>query len=332
MSYPFIIKDSFISVFIDGVPQNIDRTHPNFDRIREAIKAQDWETVRTSVDIPKTIVSQSSGKVTIRDGNVYYHDMVLHGSITKRIIQMIGEGFNVSHMLLFIENLVQNPAKQAQDELYDFLDAGNCPITDDGHFLAYKKVRGDYTDCYSGKFDNSIGTVVEMDRDSCDPNRNQTCSTGLHFCSFDYLSQFGGERVMIVKVNPKDVTSIPSDYDNAKGRCCRYEVIGEYDGYKDTPTKEYFDKAVAVQPKVELTPNCRDVWPFPKPMKSLYELALEAAEEPGGLSDSVVLSAMALSDLTIAQLTNIYNILTCSCLKRFKDKRTAVRRILENCD
>ncbi len=32
---------------------------------------------------------------------------------------------------------------------------------------------------------------------------------------------------MILKVNPKDVVSIPSDYDNAKGRTCRYEVIGE---------------------------------------------------------------------------------------------------------
>lgn len=332
MSYPFIIKDSFISVFIDGVPQNIDRTHPNFDRIRDAIKAQDWETVRTSVDIPKTIVSQSSGKVTVRDGNVYYHDMVLHGSITKRIIQMIGEGFNVSHMLLFIENLVQNPAKQAQDELYDFLDAGNCPITDDGHFLAYKKVRDDYTDCFSGKFDNSIGTIVEMDRSSCDPNRNQTCSTGLHFCSFDYLSKFEGERVMIVKVNPKDVTSIPSDYNNAKGRGCRHEVIGEYDGYKDTPTKEYFDKAVAVQPKVELTPNCRHDSPFPKPTKSLYDRALALAEGNPSGAEGAVMSSLHLGDLTIVQLTNIYNILTCSRLKKFKDKRTAIRRILDNCD
>jgi hypothetical protein len=32
---------------------------------------------------------------------------------------------------------------------------------------------------------------------------------------------------MIVKINPADVVSIPADYDNAKGRCWRYEVIGE---------------------------------------------------------------------------------------------------------
>ena len=33
---------------------------------------------------------------------------------------------------------------------------------------------------------------------------------------------------MIVKINPKDVVAIPSDYNNTKGRTCRYEVVGEY--------------------------------------------------------------------------------------------------------
>ena len=33
---------------------------------------------------------------------------------------------------------------------------------------------------------------------------------------------------MIVKTNPKDVVSIPADYNNTKCRTCKYEVIGEY--------------------------------------------------------------------------------------------------------
>jgi hypothetical protein len=32
---------------------------------------------------------------------------------------------------------------------------------------------------------------------------------------------------MLVKVNPADVVSIPSDYNNAKGRAWKYEVVGE---------------------------------------------------------------------------------------------------------
>ena len=30
-----------------------------------------------------------------------------------------------------------------------------------------------------------------------------------------------------MKINPRDVVSIPSDYNDAKGRACRYEVVGE---------------------------------------------------------------------------------------------------------
>jgi hypothetical protein len=69
-----------------------------------------------------------------------------------------------------------------------------------------------------------------MERNQVDDDKDRTCSTGLHFCSQDYLPSFGsaqGNRVVIVKINPADVVSIPSDYNNAKGRACRYEVVGE---------------------------------------------------------------------------------------------------------
>jgi hypothetical protein len=78
--------------------------------------------------------------------------------------------------------------------------------------------------------DNSIGKIVEMERNEVDDNKDQTCSTGLHFCSQDYLPHFGNgydSRVVILKINPADVVSIPSDYNNAKGRACKYEVVGE---------------------------------------------------------------------------------------------------------
>jgi len=33
-----------------------------------------------------------------------------------------------------------------------------------------------------------------------------------------------------VKINPRDVTAIPRDYNNNKGRCCKYVVTGELKG------------------------------------------------------------------------------------------------------
>jgi hypothetical protein len=148
------------------------------------------------------------------------------------MIEMLREGFPIEPMVHFMENLYANPSHRAVTELYSFLEKGQLPITPDGHFLAYKKVRADYKDCHSGTMDNSIGQVVEMERHEVDDNKDRTCSSGLHFCSKDYLNHFGGERVVIVKINPRDVVSIPSDYNDTKGRACRYEVVGEVDADK----------------------------------------------------------------------------------------------------
>ena len=131
-----------------------------------------------------------------------------------------------------------NPSYRAVNELYGFLEKNNLPITPDGHFLAYKRVRDDYKDVYSGTMDNSIGKIVEMERNLVNDDKNQTCSSGLHFCSEGYLNHFGGDRTVIVKINPRDVVSIPTDYDNSKGRACRYEVIGEV-GVKPTDETEF---------------------------------------------------------------------------------------------
>ena len=155
---------------------------------------------------------------------------------------MYKDGFDITPLLAFYSNLILNPSKTAQEELYSFLEKSNLPITPDGHFLAYKKVRGDYKDCHTGTIDNSVGQKVFMSRNEVDDDRNNLCSTGLHFCSLDYLRHFGGERIMILKINPLHVVSIPRDYNDSKGRCCFYEVIGELDP-KTLPEKA-FPKAV----------------------------------------------------------------------------------------
>ncbi len=66
-------------------------------------------------------------------------------------------------------------------------------------------------------------------REECDDNPDQTCSRGLHFCAASYLSNYGsgGSRIVVVKINPRDVVAFPRDYNLAKGRACAYQVVGE---------------------------------------------------------------------------------------------------------
>jgi hypothetical protein len=249
MSYPYLIQGSNIVVVIDNKSHTISKTHITYQKVLDAIKASDWETVKDVIEPKKVVINYGKGNVTVDGDTLFWKGQEFHSSLASRMIAMLQEGFPIEPMANFMENLMQNPSKRSVTELYGFLEKNNLPITPDGHFLAYKKVRGDFKDCHTGKMDNSVGQVVEMERNQVDDNKDQTCSTGLHFCSQSYLGSFGGERTVIVKINPRDVVSIPSDYNDAKGRTCRYEVIGELNvAPEDAFTSAVQETAVGSQP------------------------------------------------------------------------------------
>jgi hypothetical protein len=230
MAFPYLIQGSNVVVVIDNQPHTISKTHITYTKVVEAIKAQDWDLVRDIIEPKKVVLNYGQGHVSIQGDTFFWKGNEMHNALTTRMVQMLGEGFPIEPLVLFMENLMANPSKRAVTELYGFLENNSLPITPDGHFLAYKKVREDYKDIHSGTMDNSVGQIVEMERNEVDDDKDRTCSTGLHFCSESYLPHFGrssGDRVVILKINPADVVSIPSDYNNAKGRACRYEVIGE---------------------------------------------------------------------------------------------------------
>lgn len=227
MAYPFLIQGNNIVVVIGNKSHTVSKTHITYQKVLDAIKAQDWDLVKDIIEPKKVVLNYGKGNVSIQGEELFWKGKPLHNTMATRMITMLQDGFPIEPMVNFMENLYQNPSKRSVDELYNFLEKSQLPITPDGHFLAYKKVRANYMDCHTGTMDNSVGKIVEMERNEVDDNKDRTCSAGLHFCSLGYLGHFGGERIMIVKINPRDVVSIPSDYNDTKGRACRYEVIGE---------------------------------------------------------------------------------------------------------
>ena len=259
MSYPYLIQGNNIVVVIGNNSHTISNTHITYQKVLDAIKAEDWETVKDVIEPKKVVLDYGMGFVSIKGETLYWKGTEMHNALSTRMIQMLTDGFPIKPLVFFMENLMENPSYRSVTELYGFLEKNNLPITPEGHFLAYKKVRADYTDVHSGKFDNSVGQVVEMERHDVDDNKDNTCSTGLHFCSMSYLSCFGGERTVIVKINPADVVSIPSDYNDAKGRACRYEVIGELAvEAKDAFVSPVQSTAVGSQPVYQAGPKTGD--------------------------------------------------------------------------
>lgn len=229
---PYILlPDEAISLVVDHRPHLIPRTHPNFRRIREALRTGRHDQVAALVDLPAQLAAYGGGRVAVEGGVVTLDGRPVHHVLADRILRQWREGFPVEPLARFLENLLENPSRTAVQELYLWLERSGMPITRDGCFLAYKKVRHDLRSYHPPHPRHAPGTVVEMPRNEVDDCRERTCSTGLHFCSASYLPRYHGTEgvVLILKVNPRDVVSIPLGDGDAKGRACRYEVLGRYD-------------------------------------------------------------------------------------------------------
>ena len=232
-----------INVVISGKPYVAEVDHPNYRKLVEAIKNDDEAMFLENIDIPLSIERSSGGKVTVKNGVVQFNGVSVHNTLANRIIEFINKGLPFQPLLNFLENLMANPSKRAVDELYPFLEYTGIVITEDGHFVAYKGLRPDYRDIHSGQYLNTPGTINEMPRNNVDDDCDRGCSYGFHVGTFEYANSFRGPngQLVLCKVNPADVVSVPKDCSCQKVRTCRYEVLEDCTGRVDRPLFDGYD-------------------------------------------------------------------------------------------
>ena len=224
-----IIPNVSVGFFHNGAWLTANKSHHQYTAVEQAVGSGDFEAAAKLISVKEAVSIAISGSgITLKGNQLYFQGNVVRGILGKRILEMMRLGHDCEPLELFLTNLVQNPSSRAVEELYGFLEVSMLPITDDGHFLAYKSVTNDFKDHHTGTMDNSIGSIVEMTRNLVDEDKNRTCSAGLHFAAHEYAKGFGSSGKMVVlKINPKDVVAIPSDYKNMKGRACKYEILEE---------------------------------------------------------------------------------------------------------
>lgn len=231
MKLPYTMSGESITVFIGGSVHVIPRTDINFSKLTEALKedTHDEELIKSLVSKEKILETLKEGNVEVTGNTVTYLGEPVHNSLQLMIMELLEKEFDVRPWMKLMDNIMMNPSYKSRASLYDFLSKWSAPITEDGHFIAFKNVRSDFKDIHSGTFDNSPGAIVEMDRSKVNDDSNQTCSAGLHVCATSYLGSFyrPGGKTVAVKVNPVDVVSVPHDYNHAKMRTCKYEVLNE---------------------------------------------------------------------------------------------------------
>lgn len=259
------------TIFVENQSYNLDITHPNFKEVVELaelgeLTQEQYDTFLKLADVPKAVEEYCHQEpdginIQIKDGVVLWHGRPIHNNMTERLLALMRDGAPTKFFIRFLNNLMQNPGwlsdgweRDSVESVYDFLKHNNMPLTHDGCFIAYKAVRADRKDKYSGTFDNSDGAVVQMKSNEVCHDRKAACAKGLHVGTKEYATDFASDNDVLlrVKVNPAHVVSVPEDANHAKCRVSEYKVLCE-EARAEPLTKSYYDSS-----EYETVDDCDD--------------------------------------------------------------------------
>ena len=234
-----ISGDGNITLVLNGEQFFIVKEDSAYDKVRQAlVDDASADELLLLVDKAKEVADYvHSTDIEVKNGCVFYDGEEVHNTLTDRILTFMKDGLPIKPLVNFLAKLMQNPSYSARQELFDFLEHKNLPVTEDGDFLAYKAVSSAYMDKYSNKVSNTIGAHVGMTRWNVDDDRQNGCAAGLHAGALDYVQSYGSfhdgensDKCIIVKINPVDVVSVPNDSNYQKLRTCKYFVLRDYEG------------------------------------------------------------------------------------------------------
>jgi hypothetical protein len=247
----YTITTESITIIWGGKPYTVKKGAANFDSLRDAIEAEEWDNVPGFLTAGKKIESWSEGAFHVGSADVTYEGEKLPDALAKRIISMAGKSEDPTPLFRFWEKLAENPSYRSVEQLWGFLDHRGIPITEDGNFLAYKAVRSNYLDIHSGTVDNSIGSDHRMRRNLISDDPRTPCHKGFHVGALRYAQNFGSDsrRIVICEVDPKDVVCVPYDSSQEKMRVCRYKVIGNHGAKLPSTTITKDEIGVPAKPK-----------------------------------------------------------------------------------
>lgn len=222
----FLLTKGSVTLHYSGKTKTIAEGDGRFAKVLSAIRENRISDIPSLVDNERFFERQG---FEVHDGILQYQGEEMPVELSDRIMAYKENNLPVSSLLNFWENLKKNPSFNSRKQLFKFLENKGHSLTEDGCFIGYRGVAIDFKDKHSGTFDNSPGKVCEIPREMVDDNPDNTCSHGLHVGGYQYAKDFG-PKLVLVKVNPKDVVAVPNDYNGQKMRVCRFEVLKEAEG------------------------------------------------------------------------------------------------------
>jgi len=232
------------TVTLNGQPHLFDPSHPHYASLVECVHTGDADEFVNLLNTGLQIENWSEGDFEFAEGILLFEGEQVAKDPTNRIVECMQQGFPHKFMLKYLTNLYDNVSERAVQESYNWSSHKGLPITEDGMMVGYKGVRtyagetiqgkngeikeGDLVDIYTGNsFRNNVGDTASMKRRQVCDDHTQGCDSGLHVGTYDYACNWAGNTgvVVLVKFNPKDIVSVPSDCNCEKMRVSSYEVI-----------------------------------------------------------------------------------------------------------
>lgn len=241
----YVITGNNISVNYMGAHYMVSRSvePKRYEALKEALKKDDKQAFIDALLPKRRVIKYSNSHFEIDDANVVRmldrKDEALPKFMSARLVEFAFDELPIEPIVRFWKKLRENPDADAREMAYGFLERNGHPITPDGNFIAYKKVtgiNGILVDSYTRSIRNMPGDIVAMPRDKVVRDKNVTCAAGLHVASWNYAQGYSGNTLLQVEVDPRDIVSVPVDYNGEKMRVCRYKVIGEIRGGERSET------------------------------------------------------------------------------------------------
>lgn len=190
-----------------------------------------------------------SGSLAIKGGHIFFGKNRLEETLSNHMMSLL-DGENTPKdekmwrsYVKFLDNLHQNADEDIRNQLFRWMEYENKSgngfgITDDGCLVGYKGCGGTILEPmsvftgdaivdgeeYKGQIPNRAGSVIQMPRSAVQVDPSVGCSQGLHVGTRDYAVKWA-PVLLLVKVNPRDVVSVPYECDSQKMRVCEYTVL-----------------------------------------------------------------------------------------------------------
>ena len=234
----YVFSNGVLTLTVNGSVFTVEESDPTYPEVwavmdDKSLTPAEKATSITDVLNPKpkkvalVISDYTTEDIEIdRYGAVFIAGQKVDDPVTRKIAELHQAGLPFDPLVKFMNKVSRNPDKGVRAQLFQFLQVSKFPLSEDGDFLGYKGVRDDLWDQHTGKtFQYTPGAVLSMPRDEVCDDPNQGCEAGIHVGSFDYAKSFTrSELVILVKVDPANVVSVPTDYSYQKLRACELTV------------------------------------------------------------------------------------------------------------